>query len=1433
MNEQFVQLMAVQQAQQKQITEILQLLSCSLTTQRSTECAVTSQTSEQTLFNRFSCEKFSAETCRVEEFVEYFEEKCRIHCIIEDATKKNLLFSNVSAEVYNELKIALIPNFDKSTYIDIRNKLLDLFRIKKTRYRALTDFWNCIRDKNETMEHYANRLKKIIKDCGYNIEQLERQLRDRFATGLNHTQLETDLKQKWPDLQELNNGSTREITFSEIFAVAQSREQAENDTITFSSTSNAVNKVDREKRKRHISKAYRPRKLYSHQCLRCGHSTKHDHSICSGIKHVCSACNKTGHIESCCITSGKAIIAFAKPKRPVMKLTKRQANTYNTSESNYDSSDEEESNVFKISKRNCKQVDCKINNINCTMDWDPGSSYSIINTTFWRQIGSPDLIRSPKLKAYGNNKLKTKGITDVSVELEGVTKILPVIVMKNANPMLFGLQWSEIFDMPFPKQVYSIKDEKTNTLQEILSNYSDLFDGRLGKVRDYEVNIHVKPDAAPVHLPARQIKFSIRKNIEAELERLTAEGIIQEVDPNIIPVEWATPTVNVVKPSGQIRICGDFRCTLNPVLTKHLHPVPIFDQLRQTLSKGDIFSKIDLKDAYLQFPIAPESKKYVTISTHKGYYQYNRMPFGISTAPSIFQHYLDKLLGDIPGVAVYFDDIAITGKDQKDHLRTLSNVFQRLQKAGLKVNLKKCSFLQKEIEYLGHIINEKGIVPSPSKIEAIVKAPTPTNVKELRSFLGLVNYYERFIPHLHGFCADLHAITSERRRWHWSEHETKIFQKIKSHIVKSQPLVAFDENRPLFLACDASEKGLGAVIYHKRGNIEEPIAFASRKLRPAEIKYSVIDREALAILYGVTKFDQYLRGTSFTLVTDHKPLIHILGPRRNLPKIVNNRLVRWALLIGSYSYEIVYQKGKHNLLADCLSRLPNNDEHPSDLERAVHRIVIKLIGTHIEDLNLSEDLIKQRTSKDSILRKVIQYIRFGWRDLNLEDTMKHFYRKRDELSVENGIVMWQGRMVIPQTLQRSVLKYLHRGHPGISSMRALSRFYVWWPSMEEQIETFVKTCTRCQQNRPHSQELPVFNWSLPENVWERVHIDFAGPFKGSYWFVLCDAFSKWIEVKPMKNITTRNTCKVLNEIFSTFGVPQMIVSDNGPQFTSSEFEDYCKTQGILHIRSSPYHPRTNGLAERLVRTFKTRMASENNEVLPSRLHEFLFNYRNTPHSTTGKAPSEIMFGRRLNCLLSNIRPNPRQKLNYQRVKETIENYNARHEPNYHLNDKVYVRTKIDKTWKPAIIKERKHKYSYIVATPNGDKLRHADHIRPRFSTSSPTTTTSNTQDITPDNLTTLHKTAIPLTRIPNANTTPDMFTSFLNNATTPSTTTTPATTTRHSIKITPTIATTPSITVTPSTSFSDQTQNTETPTILQPRRSTRVKRQPRRLIEEM
>lgn len=372
-------------------------------------------------------------------------------------------------------------------------------------------------------------------------------------------------------------------------------------------------------------------------------------------------------------------------------------------------------------------------------------------------------------------------------------------------------------------------------------------------------------------------------------------------------MEWATLTVNIDKGNGVVRICGDFRATINSNLIADQHFMPSFEEMTTKIARGESYSVIDLKDAYLQMEVVESSRKYLIIATHMGYFRYKRLPFGIASAPAIFQRYMDGLLREIPNVGLYLDDIIKTGKTRTEHLQNLREVMRRLYTAGIRTRVTKCHFLKPSVTYLGHKIDKEGIHPTEEKVEAIRETPSPKNVRKLRAFLGTINYHERFIPHLQGRCANLHRLTGRKL----SIKKKKTFRQLKRILSSSDTIILYDEKFPIILTRDASKYGLGTTIFHQLPDgSERPIAYASRILSETEKRYAPIDREALALVFGVNKFHQYLYGREFKLITDHKPLERIFGNRRDLPKMSNNRLTRWALLLSTYKYTISYRTGK-------------------------------------------------------------------------------------------------------------------------------------------------------------------------------------------------------------------------------------------------------------------------------------------------------------------------------------------------------------------------------------------------------------------------------------------------------------------------------------------------------------------------------------------
>ncbi|KII63511.1 Transposon Tf2-8 polyprotein [Thelohanellus kitauei] len=388
-------------------------------------------------------------------------------------------------------------------------------------------------------------------------------------------------------------------------------------------------------------------------------------------------------------------------------------------------------------------------------------------------------------------------------------------------------------------------------------------------------------DATPISWRPRPVPLAIKESVENEIQRLVHDGVLEGVDPTTTPITWASPIVVAKKSNGNLRICGDFRVTINPYLKKNNYPLPLFEELTAKLSGGIRFTVIDLKDAYLQMEVDEDSRELLVIATHLGYFRYTRLPFGVSVAPALFQNAMDVLLHDLPHVSCFLDDIIITGKDDTEHLSNVEKVLSRLEKIGLTTQRSKCKFLQESITYLGHKIDKDGIHPNKSSVQCLLDMPALTNTKELKSWLGSVNFYTRFIPMLQPITSGLYNLLRKDTQWKWARDEQKCFAHVKEKLSSCSWLTHYDPKLPLIMDTDASSQGIGAVLLqvNKDGN-EYPVSFTSRILSPCEKKYSTIEREALAIVYGLKKFNQYLYGRHFMIRTDHKPLEHLFSTKR-------------------------------------------------------------------------------------------------------------------------------------------------------------------------------------------------------------------------------------------------------------------------------------------------------------------------------------------------------------------------------------------------------------------------------------------------------------------------------------------------------------------------------------------------------------------------
>ena len=397
----------------------------------------------------------------------------------------------------------------------------------------------------------------------------------------------------------------------------------------------------------------------------------------------------------------------------------------------------------------------------------------------------------------------------------------------------------------------------------------------------------------------------------------------------------------------------------------------------------------------------------------------------------------------------------------------------------------------------------------------------------------------------------LNDLLQKDKKWSWTEECSRAVDTAKRLLLQSKVLVHYDSSLPLRLAADASQYGLGAVISHTLPNGEErPIAFASRSLSQSERNYSQIDKEALALIYGVQKFHTYLYGRKFTLVTDHKPLTTIFGPKKGVPSVAAARLQRWALLLAAYQYDIEFRSTTAHGNAVALSRLPLLD----DTTRKVSETRLCNLRT-IESLPVTSDEIRKATQRDPALSKVKSYLLKGWPE-RIPQVLKPYQSKIAELTIEDGCLLWGGRVVVPESLREIIKKELHQEHLGISKMKGLARSHVWWAGIDRDLEVLAKSCAECAAVKQAPAKAPLHPWSWPSHPWQHLHIDFAGPFLDKSFLIVIDAYSKWAEVIAMSQTTTEHTIKALRHLFSIHGLPEQIVSDNGPQFTSSTFAEF-------------------------------------------------------------------------------------------------------------------------------------------------------------------------------------------------------------------------------------------------------------------------------------
>lgn len=755
--------------------------------------------------------------------------------------------------------------------------------------------------------------------------------------------------------------------------------------------------------------------------------------------------------------------------------------------------------------------------------------------------------------------------------------------------------------------------EQKKTIDVLIENFKILSPKRLGRTTRIEHRIDTG-DCEPIKQRHHVMSPYMLEHMNKELDKMIDLGVVR---PSTSP--WASPVLLVKKANGDMRFCFDGR-KLNAVTRKCAYPLPLVDHILNKLSGAQFLSSIDLKSAFWQIPLEASScEKTAFVVPGRGLFEFVVMPFGLCNAAQTQQKLMDHILGpDLdPYIFVYLDDVIIATPTFDQHVECLRIVFDRLRRANLTINIDKCEFCLPALKYLGFVVDRKGLRTNPEKVEAMLKYPIPQSYTEVKRFLGLCSWYRRFVKNFSTVVAPLNGLLKGRKKnqkIEWTEEASTAFQSIKEALVSAPILASPDFSKPFVIQADASGVGLGAVLTQMVDEKECVVAYASRTLTQSERKYTVTEKELLAVVFALEKFRCYVEGQHFTVITDHASLRWL----NNLKDPVG-RLARWAIKLQQFDMEVVHRKGSLNIVPDALSRAP--------------------VETCLLDFSSSDFASDQWYSKmlKNVSEEPQKYA--DW----MIDGEKLYKHLPDDLSFRTNNPVW--KLVVPKSLRKDVLKECHdnplASHGGVFKTTSRLKELYYWPQLTQDVKRYVRNCNICaQQKAPNYSRPGLMGQPKRANFpWQYISVDILGPLPRSksgccYLLVVSDYFSKYCLLHPMKKATTSTIAKFIeNQVFLVFGAPQIVMTDNGSQFVSKDFKSLCEEYGARIWYNARYHAQVNAV-ERVNRVIGAAIRSyikEDHRDWDAKIHKIAFAMRTAVHQSTGHSPAFLNFGRYLPC----------------------------------------------------------------------------------------------------------------------------------------------------------------------------------------------------------
>ena len=982
--------------------------------------------------------------------------------------------------------------------------------------------------------------------------------------------------------------------------------------------------------------------------------------------------------------------------------------------------------VFSVGKRRRAMITLNLGDSGVPVPFqiDSGSECCVLPLNEYVKVTgdrSLAMLRPVKtvIVTYNGTREKSLGQCKLSVVRKGVKHRLVFNVLQGKYTPILSLDASEgmgvlkIKDSDPLNYVYNTHEAvkaKKLTACAVKAEYPDVFQGleRLKDSYSIEIDESVRP---VVHAP-RRVPVPVREKVRKKLDELECDGVLTPVTE---ATDWVSSMVIVQKPSGQIRICIDPK-DLNTAIRREYYPMPTIEEVSTRLKNARLFTVLDAKNGFWQIPLDEKSSMLTCFNTPFGRYRWLRMPFGINSAPEIWQRTMNQLVEGLTGTEVIHDDFLIVGcgttdkEAEIDHDKNLRAFLDRARERNLRLNAEKMKLKMTEVPYIGHLLTREGLRVDPKKVEAIEKMPEPGDAKAVQRLLGSVNYLAKFVPHLSDILEPLRRLMDKDTEWCWLHIHQEAFDRMKKALTSTPVLQYYDVKKPVCIQCDASDGGLGA------GLLQDglPVVYASRALTATERNYAQIEKELLAIVFACEKFDQYVYGREKVHVqSDHKPLEVIFRkPLVTAPK----RLQRMLLRLQRYSLDVTYTRGSEMYIADTLSRayIPG--------EPSVHAVALAKIdmteGLSVSPRRLEE--LRAATASDCALQKLMQVTMKGWpaqkSDSDLD--VRAYYIVRHELTVQNGLVFKDCRIVVPTSLRKNIIATVHRSHQGIQGCIRLAKDAVYWPLMNQEITDYVSQCSVCNIHRPEQCKEPMLPHDVPGRPWAKVGADLF-ELQGQHYLLLVDYFSNFFELMRLSS-STRTKCVIdaMRSQFARHGVPEVVMSDNGPQFSCGEFREFAQRWDFENITSSPRYPQSNGQVERAIGTVKNlvkKAMEDGNDVQLA-----LLNFRNTVREGFSASPAQLLFGRRCRTLLTIQRSRliPKLANDVYRDKKIAKNaqmaqYNK---SAHHLNplvpgDAIRMKLPGQDTWTLGECTKKLSKRSYVVLVQGHTYRRNRRHLR--------------------------------------------------------------------------------------------------------------------------